>query len=43
MFNRLQLELQQIAQEYGVSDEDVNKLFLEVCCSKGKLVEALKG
>lgn len=43
MFNRLQLELQVIAQEYGVDDEKINKLFIDVCCSKSKLLEALRG
>ena len=43
MFNRLQQELLKIGQEYGVADEEVNKIFIEVCCSKSKLIETLKG
>ena len=43
MFFRLQLELQSMAQEYGVSDEEINEYFVQVSCSKTKLIELLKG
>lgn len=43
MFRRLQRELHEIAQQYGVSDEEVNKLYFTVSCSKGKLIECLQG
>lgn len=40
---RLFMDLQKIGQEYGVSEDDLNDLFFSVSCSKGKLIEALKG
>lgn len=43
MFSRLMQELLVIAKQYSVSDEEINKLFIEVCCSKSKLIEALAG
>jgi hypothetical protein len=43
MFQRLMMELSQIGQEYGVSDEKINDLFFEVSCSKSKLIDLLKG
>lgn len=43
MFNRLMRELVQIGQEYGVPEEEINDLFIQVSCSKSKLLETLKG
>jgi hypothetical protein len=43
MFSRLMQELCVIVKQYSVSDEEINKLFIEVCCSKTKLIEALAG
>lgn len=42
-FRRLQMELQKIAQEYGVNEEDIHMMFIEVSCSKKKLIETLQG
>ncbi|CDW79166.1 UNKNOWN [Stylonychia lemnae] len=42
MFRRLQKELLEIAQKYSVSDEEINRLFIDVCCSKTKLIEVLE-
>lgn len=42
MFRRLQNELLDIAKKYSVEDEEINKLFLEVSCSKAKLIEVLE-
>lgn len=43
MFRRLQLDLQRIAQEFGVTEEEINEKFFAVNCSKTRLVEVLKG
>ena len=43
MFKRLQEELAQIGQEYGVAEDTINDMFMEVSCSKSKLIETLKG
>jgi hypothetical protein len=43
MFRRLQEELSQIAKEYDRTEETINEMFIEVCCSKTKLIEVLKG
>lgn len=43
MFRRLQAELSIMAQQYGVSDEEINDMFVEVSCSKTRLLEVLKG
>ena len=40
-FKRLCLELDQMSQEYGVHIEEVHKMFMEVSCSKSKLIEIL--
>ena len=32
-----------IGQEYGVNIEDVHSKFIEVSCSKGKLIDVLQG
>ncbi len=32
-----------MAQEYGVNDEEINEMFIQVSCSKSKLIEYLKG
>ena len=42
-FMRLQNELIDIAQNYGTPVEEVHRLFIEVCCSKSKLIDILKG
>lgn len=42
-FNRLMNDLQQIAQEYGVNEEEIHDRFFKVSCSKAKLIESLKG
>ncbi len=43
MFERLRMDLQRIAQEYGVDEDKVNDTFFEVSCSKSKLIDVLKG
>lgn len=43
MFNRLNSELADIAQQYAVNEEEVHKIFIEVSCSKSKLLDILKG
>eukprot|EP00347_Sterkiella_histriomuscorum_P011097 403373765 len=42
MFRRLQMELSEIGQRYGVGDLEVNKMFIEVSCCKAKLIEVLE-
>ena len=43
MFRRLQEELSKMAQQYSISDEEINELFIQVCCNKKKLIEVLQG
>ena len=43
MFHRLQQELLAIGKQYGVADEQINRLYIQVSCSKSKLIEKLKG
>ena len=43
MFERLRMDLQRIAQEYGVDEDVVNDTFFGVNCSKSRLIEVLKG
>ena len=40
---RLFMDLEKIRQEYGVDEDEINDLFMEVSCSKSKLIEILKG
>jgi hypothetical protein len=42
-FKRLKLELEEIGKQYGVCDDEVNQIFIEVMCSKSRLIEVLKG
>ncbi len=32
-----------MGQEYGIGEEEINKMFVEVSCSKSKLMDILKG
>ena len=43
MFLRLKQDLNRIAQEFSVEEEHLNTIFMQVGCSKSKLVEVLKG
>ena len=42
MFRRLQMELSQLGQKYGVDDMEINQMFVEVSCCKAKLIEILE-
>jgi len=43
MFRRLQEELSKMAQQYSITDEDINDMFISVSCNKKKLIELLQG
>lgn len=43
MFERLRMDLQRIALDYGVDEDELNDTFYQVSCSKSKLIEMLKG
>ena len=43
MFRRLRMDLDKIAQEYGFTEDQINEKFMQVNCSKSKLIDLLKG